>query len=113
MWQLDRAVEDYNRLIDENTADTKYHRARYDALLEKYHALKVIGASEPAAPAKPLQRSKPDPVAEVIADRAGPNGRLRSQLTLFAASERRNGTPELEIAKSILHWQDDTSGVPE
>lgn len=88
-------------------------RRRFDALLEKYHALKLAGAGESAPATKPLQRSAPDPVAEVIADRAGPNPRLRTQLTLFAASERRNGVPDLEIAKQILHWQDDTSGVPE
>ena len=87
--------------------------AQHAETLKLYHALRLAGAGDAPKPSAPLERSKPDPVAEVIADRAGPNGRLRAQLTMFAASERRNGTPELEIAKQILHWQDDTSGVPE
>ena len=88
-------------------------QARYDALLEKYHALKLAGAAEPAPAPAPLPRTKATAVDEVIGAVAGSNSRLRKQLKDFAVAQRFAGSDEQEIAHALLNWQEDDAGVPE
>lgn len=86
---------------------------RYDTLLEKYHALKLAGAGEPALAPQPLERTKATAVDEVIGSVAGSNSRLRKQLRDFAVQQRFAGAKEDEIAHAMLNWDEDDAGMPE
>lgn len=101
-WTLER--------IDAELADAKAeHRRlsdRYDALLEKYHSLRVVGQvpSEPVRMAEPVE---PSAVDEAITAKAGRNPALRRYLTQWAASERgKDGVTDESLAHAILHWSD-------
>lgn len=88
-------------------------RARFDALLEKYHALKLAGAGEPVTAPTPLERTKPSAVDEVIGSVAGSNSRLRKQLKDYVVQQRFAGSDDKEIAHALLNWDEDDAGMPE
>lgn len=75
-------------------------QARYDALLDKYHALKVSGASVPE-PAPTLQHPDYDPVQAAITAKAGPDRKLRAMMRREAMQSRAAGIPDIEIIQAI------------
>lgn len=104
-WTLERIDAELRLTRAENAA----LQSRYDALLAKYHGL----VERPTGPAPAsLPERKSDPVSEAIGLAAGTNGVLRRQLGAYAKQQRLAGQPEEEIVASLLHWQDDDSGVP-
>lgn len=121
MWFVSRAALDAERTLAKQWEDwcrdlvneSDAQRRRYDALLEKYHALKLAGASTPAPAPAPLPRTPANPLDEVIGTVAGTNSRLRKQLKDFAAIQRFQGADEQEITHMLLNWSEDDAGVPE
>lgn len=73
---------------------------RFDALLEKYHTLKVSGASVPE-PAPTLHRPEFDAVQAAITAKAGPEKRLRAMMSREAMQSRAAGIPDIEIIQAI------------
>lgn len=81
---------------------------RYDALLEKYHALRVVGANpNDAKGLAPASRpSLPADLAiETIVERFNGNVALRRRLQRFVNLERQKPNADEErIAHAVLHW---------
>ena len=86
--------------------------ARYDALLEKYHALRLAGQAVPEPAPAPLPERERDPIADVIGVVAGSNATLRRQLVAHARRKRAEGEDETDIVHGLLNWEEDDSGVP-
>lgn len=83
-------------------------QTRYDALLEKYHALKVQGAV-PEKQSEPVIAKEPSPLDYAIAEKAGSNHRLRLYLTGYAAREKASNVDEATIISRISNWNADES----
>ena len=99
--------------IDQELADAKAENRRlsdrYDALLEKYHSLRVTGAV-PVEPVRLPEPEEPSAIDEAINAKAGRNPGLRRYLTQWAASERqKDGVTDESLAHAILHWDDGSS----
>jgi hypothetical protein len=84
---------------------------RYDTLLEKYHALKVAGATVPGPVAPPLI-PVPDRVMQAILKKAGGSRALRKHYADYVTAQRHAGEDDVTIAQAILAGQTDESGVP-
>jgi hypothetical protein len=87
-------------------AERTIAETRYDALLEKYHALKLQGAEAPPTIADlPLGVSRgPDPDAELkllIAEQAGTDLRRRGMMLRQLRQDRADGVSPEEIRRSI------------
>jgi dihydrodipicolinate synthase/N-acetylneuraminate lyase len=113
---VDRAHhEAMMRMWDDRTVQlldaVEHERSRYDALLEKYHALKLQGGGEAVVRA-PLPAASPDEVAQAIALKAGTDPALRRHLEQYAKAQRLKRTADSDIVDSILNWLDDDEGVP-
>lgn len=80
-------------------------RARYDALLEKYHALKLAGAAEPVVGA-PVPKAEPDPVLAAIRLAARGDAGLSHAMLQQVTRDRRAGLPDEFIINQI------EAGVP-
>lgn len=107
--------ESYDMLIALHNATAQDLTAsfeRFDALLEKYHALKLAGASVPEPKAEPQPPKEPDPVTSAIIARAGKSQALRKHYYEFVNEQRKEGVPDDEIAHAILTGVDDDAGVP-
>ena len=86
-------------------------RMRYDLLLEKYHELRVSGATPAIQPMKAaLPPNEPSDVAieDVLAKR-GNSALLRRVLTRYQSEQRRNKVDEDKIADAITTWRDPDS----
>lgn len=84
--------------------------ADYQTLLDKYVAL--AERREPDKVVVP-ERSR-DQVIEAILHKSGTNGQLRSHLSAWAQTQRRNQVPDPEIIQHILIWQtSDEEGLPD
>lgn len=86
-------------------------QARYDLLLERYHALKLQGASQPE-PAATLERPAFDPVQAAITAKAGPDRKLRALMGREAAQARTLGIPDDEIIRQIESGVEIDDGIP-
>lgn len=88
--------------------DAAAERARHDALLEKYHALRAAGASPPPPALTPAPRpSQPSDLAiEEVVERFGGSARLRRRLQKEQGKMRAGGDDEATIAHAIKHWRD-------
>lgn len=84
-------------------------RSRYDALLEKYHALKASGA---APELSPLTRPERDPVIDAITYKAGTDSKLRSIMIQAAMAQRAADKSDEEIIKQIESGIADDEGIP-
>ena len=62
-----------------------------------------VVAIEPIRPVAPKQRDA-DVVTEALNTAAGGNAVLRRQLGKYARQEKAAGTPEREIAHTLLNW---------
>lgn len=101
-WPWTALLRDNERLALENAnlrADIAI-LARYDNLLEKYHALRATGASIPEA-AQTLERPVFDPVMVAITAKAGPDRKLRAMMSREAMQSRAAGIPDIEIIQAI------------
>jgi hypothetical protein len=86
---------------------------RYAALLEKYHALKVVGATPPVIPviipAEPVAPKPLSPIAQVIREQTSGGGRhdhaLASHLWTYANQLKAGGKTEDEIVGALVEWQ--------
>ena len=85
---------------------------RFDALLEKYHALRTQGANPAEPKPEPRAAPEPDPVTQAILARAGKSQALRKHYYDFVSEQRRDGVSDDEIAHAILTGVDDDAGVP-
>lgn len=76
-------------------------------LFEKYHALKLQGATitEPRAT---VEAKEPDGVQYVINEKAGSNHALRLHLTRYAARERLNHTSDEQIIDRLSNWRNES-----
>lgn len=83
----------------------------YDALLEKYHALKLQGAAKPE-PVPALPKREPDPVTQAVIAMAQGRPALYAHYNSHVAKRRAEGAEEAEIAKEILTGVEDDMGVP-
>ena len=91
------AVERANELKDALVVE----RARYDALFERYDALKVTGARPP------LEVAEISPVGEAIDAKVrqfGNSTRLRRILQSFATRERLRGMDSDAIIARVMDW---------
>ena len=86
--------------------------ASYDALLDKYHALREQHHEIPPAPPAPASPAEPDAVAQAIVMSAGSNLQLRRALGRYASEQRILGMDEDAIAKQILVWEEDIEWEP-
>lgn len=88
-------------------------RARFDALLDKYHALKLNGASVPEpkpslAPAQRPQSESQQAIEDVVA-KFGGSIKLRRRLTKYRDDMLAADSTESEVAHAIRHWRDPDS----
>ncbi len=76
---------------------------RYDALLEKYHALKLQGAfiPEPAVQHTPRGPEPKDELKALIAAQAGTDLRRRGMMLRQLRQDRADGVSPEEIRRSI------------
>lgn len=86
---------------DQNLAAARH----YAELLEKYHALRAAGAAIPT-PTIPLQQKDRDDVLDAIELQAGNDRGLSRELQRWAKRQQLNGVSDVEIVKSIMHWED-------
>ncbi len=83
--------------------DRQQTDTRYDALLDKYHALRLQGAN--AAPIfQPVIAKEPSAIDFAINEKAGSNHRLKLYLTGYAARERAANTGDADIVDRISNW---------
>lgn len=106
----------YNRhtqvLIDAQASliqQNEWMNDAYEALLDKYHALKVQGATVPEAPrnAKPV-----DPVSAAITQAAGHDPKLRALMAREAMRMRAAQFPDHEIVEAIQNGVTSMEGLP-
>lgn len=115
--QYDDYVRAHRMLGDELTRQRNAldaERARYDALLDKYHALKFVGATIPE-PVRPLERKDPDPLMQAINVLSAGKPGLRTTMMQQLATDRAN--PLLDDADILQRIQSgvsvyDDEGVP-
>lgn len=109
---VSRAMYDHAfKLAEDAVAVTVQQRQEYRELLEKYHALKVVGASIPD-PTPTLERPQPDPVLMAITAKAGPDRILRSRMAREAMRARQLGISDIEIIQQIEQGVSDDDGLP-
>lgn len=78
-------------------------RLRYDALLDRYHAI----ANPPAPPPSPIQinqRPQASFVDQIIRDQAKGDARLTAHLHAYARELKANGNNEDEIGLALTQW---------
>lgn len=96
--------EMYEAMLDQYERAFESDRQRwldsYRDLLDKYHALKLSGASIPEPP-KTLERPEFDPVMAAITAKAGPDRKLRAMMAGEAMRSRQAGIPDIEIIQAI------------
>lgn len=93
---VETMIADFQRRMDMATA-------RYDALLDKYHALKVSGAIDTTPqPEKPV-----DVVTQAIMAKAHGHPILFRHFQTYVAERRALGTPDQDIANEIMRGQSD------
>lgn len=95
-------VADFQRRVDKLHDDLDASRAQYEALLAKYHDLRVQGAAPPAQ----VERAM-DPVTQAIIARSRNNPLLHRHYQTYVAEQRAMGLDEGEIAQAILRGTDD------
>lgn len=79
-------------------------RTRYTDLLDKYHALKLQGASAVTIP-QGLERRKDDPIMDAISLAAGTDQERRRYLGNWVKQERMKGREQEAIVHDLLNWQ--------
>lgn len=87
-------------------------RKQYDALLDKYHALRAAGANPTshALPPAPRPAKPADEAIESVVERFGGNAKLRRRLQKYVNLERQKPDADEErIAENVLHWRDPES----
>jgi hypothetical protein len=93
-------MHNYNKLHE---IVREHETARYDNLLEKYHALRLQGA-EPSIPVPQYTPMKSEPFDEMkalIADISGSDLRKRAMMLRQLAQDRADGVPAEEIETRI------------
>lgn len=100
--QYDLLQHNYERLYQ-----LRHEDARFDALLDKYHSLRLQGANPVEAP-KPQQPKEPDAVQYAISNRAGSNVGLRFHLSKWAAEQRFQKVEDGEIIDRINNWHSES-----
>lgn len=84
---------------------------RYDALLDKYHELRLAGAFVPGPAPAPAAKPAPDPVTQAIILKAGSSRQLRKHYADFVTEQRTAGVSDEEIAQAIIQGVTDDEGV--
>lgn len=82
----------------------KVSRATYEALLEKYHALKVVGAAPPEPPRVMVERPA-NPIMDAVSLAGGNDMERRAFLGSWATQQRLAGTNEDDIVHQLLNWK--------
>jgi hypothetical protein len=92
------------RVVNRLQNQIELGHARYDLLLDKYHALKLQGATV-TAPRPTVEPREPDAVQYAINEKAGSNHALRFHLTGYAAGERAKRVEDGVIIDAITNWR--------
>lgn len=79
----------------------------YDALLEKYHALKMQGATF-SEPTRVVEQKRPDPVQDAITEKSGNRHGLKLHLTGWAAKQRALNVEDDKIINAITNWRSES-----
>ena len=90
-------------------SDRQRVEAKYEALIEKYHALKMAGASvpEPKIVLNPSRNlTEAEQAIEDVVSKFGGSVRLRRRLAKYRADMLGSDGTEDEIAHAIRHWRD-------
>lgn len=85
---------------------------RYDALLDKYHALRSAGASLPEPKSEPLPAKEPDIVTQAIIAKSRGNPALRKHYADYVREQRAMNVSDEDIAAGIIQGDNDDGGVP-
>lgn len=80
-------------------------------LLNKYHALRMQGASEPP-PARVIEQPAPDPVMSAIAVASRGDRRLHTLMAQEAQRMRARGDHEFDIIAAIQQGIESPEGLP-
>lgn len=99
-WVYDSVQDDLSVVRSDLQTEIASWRIRYEALLDKYHALKLSGASVPE-PTPTLLIPAFDPVLAAITAKAGPDRKLRAMMSREAIQSRAAGVPDIEIIQAI------------
>lgn len=102
-------AREWSRLCSDMNAREVETSRRYDALLEKYHALKVAGAAAPPAPAQPREV---DAVTQAIIAMSRGRPLLYQHYATYVTKARALGVDDETIAKAIIEGEPDDQGVP-
>jgi hypothetical protein len=86
--------------------------SRYDALLEKFTALRLAGAVEPAPVIVPPAPREPDALETLVAQQADGDVRKRALMIKQVRKDRASGVSDDEIAMRIIGGMSVTDGVP-
>lgn len=104
-WETERELhsallreQEAHAMTKEALSQTKEMFVRYDDLLDKYHALKLSGATPPQPPPQPVQL---DPVIAAINDASHRNPKLRALMSREAQRLRLAGFDDHEIIQQI------------
>ncbi len=98
-----RAAEEKSNAL---VATLRHEHERYDNLLEKYHALRLMGGA-PERKLEPLPIAQRDEIADAIELAAGNDGALQRHLNRFAKQQKLDGASEHDIIQAIIHWRSD------
>lgn len=79
-------------------------RSTYDGLLEKYHALKVVGAA-PVEPHRVMVERPANPIMDAVSLAGGNDMERRAFLGSWATQQRLAGTNEDDIVHQLLNWK--------
>ena len=110
---------EYDRLFDTHVERTAYFcgviandRARYDTLLEKFTALRLAGAAEPAPIIVPPAPRPVDALEVLIGQESGGDFRKRAFMIKQLRKDRASGMSDDEIARRIINGQSVEDGIP-
>ena len=106
MDKMRATVEDAHQLVRDARMGVEASLGRYDALLEKYHALRLMGGA-PERKLEPLPIAKRDEIADAIELAAGNDSALQRHLNRFAKTQKLDGASEHDIIQAIIHWRSD------
>ena len=89
-------------------AETQHDQllGKYEALLVRYHALKMAGAQD-VPPAEPAERPEPDLAIQAAIAHAGSNHRLAAHLVGRVRMRRASNESTEDIIRHIIEGQPD------
>ena len=109
---VDRINQRLEDVIHAHDREIREERTRYDALLEKFTALRLAGAVDAPPLQPPREPAKPDPVLSAIVAKAKNSIPLRTHYINYAAQQRQANVSEADVerthqyVKGLMHGID-------